>query len=131
MDFLVVLIDDNSSSNYYHKIIMEECGYDMDKVVEFSSSKAAKVYLDELSLEKEIEHKRIVILLDINMPITNGWQFLSSLEGLDILDICEIYLVSNSRHPKDIQRAEENILVKGLFEKHLDESFFQSLLSIN
>ena len=63
-----------------------------------------------------------LMLLDLNMPVMNGWAFLDALSellGASAIDF-PIYIVSSSIDPEDSQRAKTNPLVKGFIEKPLD-----------
>ena len=63
-----------------------------------------------------------LMLLDLNMPVMNGWAFLDALSqslGASAIDF-PIYIVSSSIDPEDSQRAKTNPLVKGFVEKPLD-----------
>ncbi len=48
-----------------------------------------------------------VILLDINMPVMNGWEFLNEYAKLDtqLKKNTILYMVSSSINPQDIERA--------------------------
>ena len=126
----IMMIDDNQSSNLYHSIMIEEAGIDADSVVEFFSVTEAIEYI-QTHLEKDnADLLPQIILLDINMPRKNGWQFVEEIEGiLNSKYQPHIYMVSNSRHPLDIKKAKENPLIKDLFEKHLKVDFFLNLKS--
>jgi CheY-like chemotaxis protein len=46
------------------------------------------------------------IILDINMPLLNGWQFLTEFHTLEISkDIC-IDILTSSENPSDIEQAK-------------------------
>ena len=47
-----------------------------------------------------------VILLDINMPIWDGWQFLDEFTKIPIKKTIQIYMVSSSIDPEDIEKAK-------------------------
>jgi CheY-like chemotaxis protein len=47
-----------------------------------------------------------IILLDINMPIMDGWQFLDEFIKIESHKTITIYIISSSIDPMDIQRAE-------------------------
>ncbi|MFD1016301.1 response regulator [Winogradskyella rapida] len=47
-----------------------------------------------------------VILLDINMPIMDGWQFLDEFVKIESHKKMTIYIVSSSIDPVDLKRAE-------------------------
>ncbi|PXA03940.1 response regulator [Coraliomargarita sinensis] len=48
-----------------------------------------------------------VILLDINMPVMDGWSFLEKFRELDIPRKITIYMVSSSVDEADMKRAKE------------------------
>ena len=60
-----------------------------------------------------------VILLDINMPVMDGWQFLSAVESIrpGIGSDVDIYVVSTSLDGRDKERALADKNVKGYIFK--------------
>ena len=60
-----------------------------------------------------------VILLDLNMPIMDGWQFLDEFKKLDIPKKITLYIVSSSIDPRDINKAKEYELVSDFIIKPL------------
>jgi CheY-like chemotaxis protein len=50
-----------------------------------------------------------ILLLDINMPFMNGWQFLEALETLSIAGAYKpvIHIISSSPATEDIERASQ------------------------
>lgn len=61
-----------------------------------------------------------LILLDINMPIMNGWQFLEEYSRVktSLSKDCVIYMISSSNNDVDIDRAKSfNGIVKDYFLK--------------
>ena len=71
-----------------------------------------------------------VLLLDINMPIWSGWDFLDSFEMLDekIKRQIKIYIISSSIDASDKHRARENKNVVDYIEKPLSEKTVFSML---
>jgi len=71
-----------------------------------------------------------VLLLDINMPIWSGWDFLDNFEMLDekIKRQIKIYIISSSIDTSDKQRARENKNVVDYIEKPLSEKMVSSML---
>ena len=63
----------------------------------------------------------IFILLDINLPLMNGWEFLEQLEHLSTIDATDfhIYIHSSSVSLDDQQKATEHPLVNGFILKPL------------
>lgn len=127
----IMLIDDSSSANLYHKIMMEDAGINVEECVhEFTSSTLAKEHLLKLydsNLKAEFPK---VILMDINMPMVNGWEMVAFLEGLELgTHRPEVYMVSNSRSPIDLEKAENYNIVVDILEKHVEVKFFEELLN--
>jgi CheY-like chemotaxis protein len=65
-----------------------------------------------------------IILLDINMPIMDGWQFLDEFVKIESHKLITIYIVSSSIDPQDIKRAKKyqnisNYIVKPITIKKL------------
>lgn len=60
-----------------------------------------------------------VIILDLNMPIMNGWEFLDALapKWASIRDKCKIYVLTSSLDYLDKIRANEHPMIKGLMHK--------------
>ena len=127
----IVLIDDSSSANLYHKIMMEEAGMNVEKdVKEFISSVECKNYFQNIYDQKLLDQFPDVLLLDINIPILSGWEMVSFLEGLDLGEHTpKVYMVSNSRNPIDLEKAKTHPIVIDILEKHLEVDFFESILS--
>ncbi|MDB9721372.1 response regulator [Winogradskyella sp.] len=48
-----------------------------------------------------------VILLDINMPIMDGWQFLDEFTQIETHKLITIYIVSSSIDPADMNRVDD------------------------
>ncbi len=71
-----------------------------------------------------------VLLLDINMPIWTGWDFLDNFEKLDdeIKRQIKIYILSSSIDANDKQRASGNKNVVDYIEKPLSEKTVFSML---
>ena len=64
-----------------------------------------------------------IILLDINMPIWDGWDFLNELEKLQFNKNINIYITSSSKDPLDQAKAKSYDLVKNFISKpfNIDE----------
>ncbi len=67
-----------------------------------------------------------VILLDLNMPILDGWQFLDEFIQTPVSKEITIYIVSSSVDPEDVLKAKSysivnNYIVKPITMKKLVE----------
>ncbi|GAB3290411.1 response regulator [Hymenobacter tenuis] len=115
----IVLIDDDSTSIFLMRMLLqlEELA---DSVTSFQSGQEALEYLRQSPPEQRPE----IILLDLNMPVMSGWDFLEavSAEASDLLSGCRIYILTSSLAQTDSLRAADNPLVTRLIHKPLDKA---------
>jgi CheY-like chemotaxis protein len=62
-----------------------------------------------------------LILLDLDMPLMDGWEFLEALDGLSAAHGVCVFVLTSSIHPDDSARATGYRAVNGFFTKPLDE----------
>ncbi|HEY0054623.1 MAG TPA: response regulator [Pedobacter sp.] len=87
-----------------------------------SSYEEAQQALDQIAGNlKDIDSLPDIILLDLNMPVMDGWQFLEQFEVLRPLlsKNVDIFILSSSMDIRDKQRSEQYLSVKGFFSKPL------------
>lgn len=60
-----------------------------------------------------------LVLLDINMPLMNGWEFLAALQNTEVAKRTSVVIVTSSPHRGDRQKAKEIELVTEYLEKPL------------
>lgn len=70
-----------------------------------------------------------IILLDLNMPVMDGWQFLDEFINVGLPREITIYVVSSSIDPEDIKRAEQYKEVKNYIIKPVTEKTLQTILA--
>lgn len=117
----VYLIDDDEIFQFATKRYIEI--KKLSKSIEvFANGKRA---LDHILAQKKGEDSLLpeIILLDLNMPVMDGWDFLMEMEKLDvsIKENTIIYILSSSIDDKDIARAHAISLVKDYVIKPVDE----------
>lgn len=120
----VVLIDDDATTNYLNKLVIERSEM-VDDVVVFHSANEAlahyKAHFDDFD--------GALILLDINMPIMNGWEFLESYGLIEKKGNEKIVLLTSSISPLDKKRAAENPHVVDYRSKPLSTDLLKELIS--
>lgn len=62
-----------------------------------------------------------LILLDLNMPLMDGWEFLDALGELTLAKQVCVFVLTSSIHPDDMEKATHYQQVKGYFSKPLDK----------
>lgn len=99
------------------------------KVLEFNSGSEAIQFLTGKSTDPATLPD--VILLDINMPLVDGWMFLEQFEQMkpSLSKDITIYMVSSSIDQRDIQRAKANSNVKDYLIKPIPQEKFKDVLN--
>ena len=86
-----------------------------DEIHSFSNAQLA---LDELKKNcSTIENLPDVILLDLNMPVMDGWQFLDEFIHLPIKKEISVFIVTSSIDPADIKMSKKYEVVKNYIMK--------------
>jgi CheY-like chemotaxis protein len=83
-------------------------------------------------LQKNIDNTELlpgVILLDLNMPVVDGWDFLEAFEvlKLQLKSVISIYIVSSSVDENDLIRSKQYASVKGFISKPLTPDIIRSI----
>jgi CheY-like chemotaxis protein len=115
----ILLIDDNDIDLKVNSGLLKLSGIG-GEINTFNSCTEAFLQLQKRA--DELKSKRVVLLLDIQMPSMNGFDCVEKLKDLprDIRSILEIYMLSSSIDRNDIKRAEEHPDIKKILEKPLD-----------
>lgn len=123
-----IIIDDDPINNLIcSKFIKKVCG--RCSVITFTQPLEGIAYV----LERELvgTAKKNILLLDINMPATSGWDVLDTLMSRPDFnkEQCAIYMLSSSIAIDDRNRANRHPLVSGFIEKPLTIASIQDLIS--
>ncbi|MCM4162676.1 MULTISPECIES: response regulator [unclassified Arenibacter] len=120
---LFILVDDDPLSNLLLKKVIEK-NLEGAEVKDFNIPEIALDYI-ETDLEHHPFEEKITLFLDINMPTLTGWEFLEKFETFKkpIKNQFNIYILSSSIDPADIQCAQLNPLVLDFIEKPINKDF--------
>ncbi|WP_379084217.1 response regulator [Pedobacter sp. UC225_65] len=112
----LLVIDDDDINIFIIKKIVEKTGFDIDMVAK-SNGQQAIDYLNETITE----HKTLpnLVLIDINMPVMNGWEFVEAYQTLGIKQNVDLYILSSSVYENDIEKTKSYSTVKGFISKPL------------
>jgi CheY-like chemotaxis protein len=121
------LIDDDRVFNMIHTKIMRHA-FPVKNIVAFEDASQA---LRELhGLATNLDEFPDLLLLDINMPEMDGWEFLEEFEKFpaEALEKCSVFLLSSSIDPNDIEKSRTYSIVKDFISKPLTLDKIHSLL---
>lgn len=122
----VMLVDDNEIDNIINEKIIEANAF-AEQILVFQTGQDALEYLREH--QGDVESLPEIVFLDINMPIMDGFQFLTDFEEFadGVRDKCKIIMLSSSISPKDIDRAASSRYVKKYLNKPLNARYLEAI----
>jgi len=121
----ILLVDDNSDDNFFHKIILNKMDI-VNRIDVVINGLEALAYL-----KRENQTPPELIFLDINMPKMNGWEFLEQYKHLDVKQKARvvIMILTTSANPDDIKKAKEIEEVTGFETKPLTKEMMVEILN--
>ena len=124
----VLLVDDDNMTNYLHQRVISKAEMCSDVKVAKNGQEGIEKLLD---LNKSVGSKddTVVVFLDLNMPILDGWGFLKEYENQkeNLKFKTKIFVLSSSINPDDKERAEGNKNVAQYIYKPLTTSSLKTL----
>jgi CheY-like chemotaxis protein len=121
----VLLVDDDHSTNHYHEIMLNDWG--VTEVVHKVTNG-----LEALNFLKSQKHEKpSLIMLDINMPVMNGFEFLEEYEKLDECHKVSfvVFMLTSSLHENDVERAAQLNSLGGYCEKPMTEEMIMDVIN--
>ncbi len=96
----IFLIEDDLIAQFIFEEFIKEIDLEGESLI-FSNGLEAINYMKEN--KNNSDKLPDIILLDLNMPVMDGWEFLEEYEKLvfDLSKKCQIHVMSSSTHPED------------------------------
>ncbi|MFT6143762.1 MAG: CheY-like chemotaxis protein [Myxococcota bacterium] len=118
-----LLVDDSDGDNYLHRRLILRSGL-VQTVTVTQGGTEALAYLQQAAIPPDI------LLLDINMPDMDGWEFLDHFDNLPVEKRSPILvaMLSTSSNLSDRVRAESNSNVEEFSSKELTKQFLETLV---
>tara|TARA_B100000609_G_scaffold199067_1_gene200503 strand:- start:34015 stop:34422 length:408 start_codon:yes stop_codon:yes gene_type:complete len=122
----VMLIDDCEIDNMIHQRNIRKTKLPCDVMVEETADQALQALRERLTNEDSLPS---FIFLDLNLPGTNGWEFVEELASL-FSDSSRLFpkviMLTTSMNPLERQRAEDHPLIYSFANKPLKPEGFTS-----
>jgi len=125
MSLKVLVIDDDEIFVFLHNLLVQENGISSGPIG-FENGKTAFDYLN--AHDNPIDH--YLILLDINMPEMNAWQFLDSIQDKPYANRVLVVIVTSSVDQEDYEKAKEYSQIIRYIEKPLDHNACRQIRSM-
>ena len=94
----VLIVDDNLTTNLLHQKVVENYNEDINTDVVINGKEG---------LEYLANNYPEIILMDLNMPIMDGFDFLRELKKEQIINKTNVIVITSSNDPKDKQKCLE------------------------
>ena len=125
----ILLVDDDDASNFLHSIFINK----LDLGVEVNAALNGQEALDFI-LSKGVDKLAMpcMVMLDLRMPIVDGWQFMEMYEqqvSQELKDQIIIVLVTISDNADDKAKAIANPYIADFAQKPLSDSTFKKLIN--
>lgn len=123
----LLVIDDDDINIFIIKKIVAKTGFN----VEMISKNNGQLAIDYLAtLKDDPERFPHLMLIDINMPVLNGWEFLETYDKSGFILKADMYMLSSSVYENDIEKAKTFKAIKGFISKPLSVERLTELLKL-
>jgi CheY-like chemotaxis protein len=121
----ILLVDDDKITNFLNQLLLNDLGVAQQVLTAENGQEALRI------IEEQCESSNCpaLILLDVNMPVMNGFEFLEAYEKMAFTSKQSIIVVmlTTSLHPRDVKRLS-GMPIQGFLNKPLTKIMVQELV---
>ncbi|SIQ61524.1 Response regulator receiver domain-containing protein [Maribacter ulvicola] len=124
----ILLVDDDDASNFLHSIFINKLDMDVNINSALNGQEAIDFILGKGQEQLELP---CMVMLDLRMPVMDGWQFMDAYDDLvpkKLKDQITIVLVTISDNKEDKKRATDNKYIADFAQKPLSDETFKALI---
>lgn len=127
-DIKILLVDDDEITNFLSREVLQLHFTEAEIITVTNGEEALEFLANQLIENKPLPN---IMLLDINMPLMNGWEFLEKLEEGNNHDYSSIniFMYTSSVYFEDLNRAKKNRLLKNILTKPLNNEGIQEMVA--
>ena len=122
----VFLIDDDAVFVFLTKKVIERSGATVVLTV-FTNGQEGIEFIKRIASDPT--QLPDVILLDLNMPVMDGWDFLLAYQEIELAKPIALYIVSSSISPYEVERAKHIKEVKEFIVKPIAKEKFIEIIA--
>ncbi len=115
MSLEVLIVDDDKIIIFLHRIMLEKSELAQSPLSFLNGKEALKYITEDANSNKDY-----LILLDINMPEMNGWEFLDAIKNKPFANRLFVVIVTSSIDSSDKEQAMKYEHVIDYYEKPID-----------
>lgn len=102
----ILLVDDDPISNYVTEELIREKGL-CQNIITVTDGQQALNFLQQNFDETPTDGGCILVLLDLNMPVMDGFEFMEELEARQLHERVKVVVLTSSDNHKDISQAQQ------------------------
>ncbi|WP_225000285.1 response regulator [Cesiribacter sp. SM1] len=104
----ILLVDDDPISNFVTEELIKEKGF-CQTIVTVTDGQQALNFLEQDINEtpSAYDGSCILVLLDLNMPVMDGFEFMEELEARQLHEKVKVAVLTSSDNHKDISHAQQ------------------------
>jgi CheY-like chemotaxis protein len=125
----VLLVDDDSTTNFLNKQLLKRLDVAQELLVAQNGLEALRT-LEQTCPELPEAASPILVLLDVNMPVMNGLDFLETYQQHPLAQKCQLVVVmlTTSEHSRDLERIRAVPLAADILTKPLTREKVEAIL---
>lgn len=120
----IILVDDDSATNYLNEILIKRNKL-ANSVITFDNGMSVIEHLNASDNKNPF-----AIILDLNMPVMDGWEVIEYIENTEITDSeqCKVVILTASQNPDDLKKSENFSCVSSFLNKPLNVESLKEIL---
>ncbi len=128
----VICVDDDPIALLLSKLVLSKADF-ASQVITAANGEIALEYLERPEVIEENKNSKnpLIILLDLNMPVMDGWEFLEQFSKTifnEHYQKTKIILLSSSIDPNDIERSKDFSMVLDFIPKPLTKDMLENII---